>query len=201
MVPCEVTRHPLQIRYLSAITTPGPMRPQRQSCSTWLALSQLRKPVSPELGNHYRTSISVHGSLMGGTRRRPSRGKLASFLKPLRPPRNLKKLRTSEGNSRSWTALRGGLGRGWGTVDRDPAAVLLPRGRNLKKSRTGRRIIRRISLAVEGGGAGVGALPRRAPQRPSRVVLWRGARPPGLSWRGLIVLHPLIRLQGTGFVR
>src|ERR1700733_15159023 len=41
MVPCEATGRPLQIRCLPAITTPEPMRPQRQSCLTWLALNQL----------------------------------------------------------------------------------------------------------------------------------------------------------------
>src|SRR5258708_9521193 len=41
MVPCEVAGRPLQIRCLPAITTPEPMRPQRQSCLTWLALNQL----------------------------------------------------------------------------------------------------------------------------------------------------------------
>src|SRR5258706_14958940 len=41
MVPCEVAGRPLQIGCLPAITTPEPMRPQRQSCLTWLALNQL----------------------------------------------------------------------------------------------------------------------------------------------------------------
>src|SRR6202049_1294478 len=41
MVPCEATGRPLQIRCLPATTTPEPMRPQRQSCLTWLALNQL----------------------------------------------------------------------------------------------------------------------------------------------------------------
>jgi len=53
MVPCEVAGRPLQIRCLPAITTPEPMRPQRQSCLTWwLALNQLSSSdVSPSHQN------------------------------------------------------------------------------------------------------------------------------------------------------